>query len=113
MFDLSTGERIEDVTVTAYWIPYDESDDFWNKTPSPSEYGTKWNAGEYNQYNPLQTNADGKYAWNVPTGWWRVKYEKEGYETTWSDWDDRSASSNRSEYRYGIADKTVGRAQLG
>ena len=66
VFDLSTGERIEDVTVTAYWIPYDESDDFWNKTPSPSEYGTKWNAGEYNQYNPLQTNADGKYAWDVP-----------------------------------------------
>lgn len=86
VFDLSTGERIEDVTVTAYWIPYDESDDFWNKTPSPSEYGTKWNAGEYNQYNPLQTNADGKYAWDVPEGWWRVKYEKEGYETTWSDW---------------------------
>ena len=59
VFDLSTGERIEDVTVTAYWIPYDESDDFWNKTPSPSEYGTKWNAVEYNHYNPHQTYADG------------------------------------------------------
>ena len=33
VFDLSTGERIEDVTVTAYWIPYDESDDFWNAVP--------------------------------------------------------------------------------
>ena len=22
----------------------------------------------------------------LPEGWWRVKYEKEGYETAWSDW---------------------------
>ena len=27
-----------------------------------------------------------KYAWDVPEGWWRVKYEKEGYDTVWSDW---------------------------
>ena len=32
------------------------------------------------------TNGDGKYAWDVPEGWWRVKYEKTGYETTWSEW---------------------------
>lgn len=32
------------------------------------------------------TNADGKYAWDVPEGWWRIKCEKEGYQTTWSDW---------------------------
>ena len=104
VFDLSTGERIEDVTVTAYWIPYDESDDFWNKTPSPSEYGTKWNAGEYNQYNPLQTNADGKYAWDVPEGWWRVKYEKEGYETTWSDW--MTVPPLRTEVNIGMVSQT-------
>ncbi len=34
--------------------------------------------GEYNQYNPLQTNADGKYAWDVPEGWWRVKIRERG-----------------------------------
>ena len=26
------------------------------------------------------------YAWDVPEGWWRVKYEKSGYETVWSEW---------------------------
>lgn len=36
----------------------------------------KWDALEYNQQNPLYTNSDGKYAWDVPEGWWRVKYEK-------------------------------------
>ena len=41
---------------------------------------------EYEQANPLLTNVDGKYAWDVPEGWWRVKCEKEGYQTRWSDW---------------------------
>ena len=86
VYDQTTGERLENVTVTAYCIEYDESSDFWNKIPSAEAYGEKWNALEYNQQNPLLTNADGKYAWDVPEGWWRVKYEKEGYETAWSDW---------------------------
>lgn len=29
---------------------------------------------------------NGCYAWDVPEGWWRVKYEKESHETVWSDW---------------------------
>ena len=86
VYDNVTGKRLENVTVTAYCIEYDESEDFWNNVPSADEYGTKWDASEYNQSNPLLTNADGKYAWDVPEGWWRVKYEKAGYETTWSDW---------------------------
>ncbi len=45
-----------------------------------------WDASEYEQINPLITDADGSYAWDVPEGLWRVKYEKEGYTTTYSDW---------------------------
>ena len=86
VYDVITGKRLENVLVTAYWIEYDESEDFWNKKPSDEEYGVKWKAIEYNQGNPLLTNVDGKYAWDVPEGWWRVKFEKKGYETTWSDW---------------------------
>ena len=26
------------------------------------------------------------YAWDVPEGQWQVKYEKAGYETTYSEW---------------------------
>ena len=26
------------------------------------------------------------YAWDVPQGLWQVKFEKEGYQTTYSDW---------------------------
>ena len=86
VYDAETNDRIDGATVTAYWIPYDDSDDFWKNKPADTEYGTKWKSEEYEQANPLLTNVDGKYAWDVPEGWWRVKCEKEGYQTRWSDW---------------------------
>ena len=36
--------------------------------------------------NPLKTDELGSYRWDVPQGIWQVKYEKEGYETAYSDW---------------------------
>ena len=86
VYDLKDDQRIEDAIVTAYWIPYDQTDDFYSKKPLDSDYGTKWIATEYQQENPIKTNVEGKYAWDVPEGWWRVKCEKQGYETYWSDW---------------------------
>ena len=46
----------------------------------------KWNADDYSQENPLVTDEAGFYRWDVPMGEWQVKYEKEGYETCYSDW---------------------------
>ena len=46
----------------------------------------KWDAAEYAQENPLFTDEYGMYAWDVPNGLWQVKFEKEGYETTYSEW---------------------------
>ena len=85
VYDAETHQRLEGVTVTAYGVEDDKSESFWTKPPASSPE-TLWDASQYNQSNPLLTNKDGKYAWNVPTGWWRVKYEKEGYITAWSDW---------------------------
>ncbi len=45
-----------------------------------------WNAEEYAQENPLFTDANGMYHWDVPKGLWQVKFEKEGFETTYSEW---------------------------
>lgn len=45
-----------------------------------------WNAAEYSQINPQVTDSSGYYAWDVPEALWRVKYEKDGYETVYSDW---------------------------
>ncbi len=44
-----------------------------------------WDAEEYNQKNPLITDNDGNYAWDVPEGLWQVVYTKEGYETVYSE----------------------------
>ena len=45
-----------------------------------------WDAEKYAQENPLFTDAEGMYHWDVPQGLWQVKYEKEGYETAYSEW---------------------------
>lgn len=47
---------------------------------------TLWDAGEYEQENPMFTNEYGEYGWDVPAGLWQVKYEKEGYQTVFSEW---------------------------
>ncbi|MBO4810581.1 MAG: chitobiase/beta-hexosaminidase C-terminal domain-containing protein [Prevotella sp.] len=45
-----------------------------------------WDAENYEQLNPQQTNVNGEYGWMVPSGWWQVKYEKAGYQTEYSEW---------------------------
>lgn len=45
-----------------------------------------WDAEEYAQKNPLFTDEYGMYRWDVPKGLWQVKFEKEGYQTTYSEW---------------------------
>ena len=88
IYDVVTNKRIKGATAYVYCILFEENDDasFWDNIPSPDEYGTLWDAGEYSQENPLITDDEGKYAWDVPQGWWRVKCEMDGYETLWSDW---------------------------
>ena len=102
VYDQETNERLEGVKTTAYYIPEpaNATEEFWKNTPAANTYGELWNGAEYDQSNPLYTNADGKYAWNVPTGWWRVKYEKEGYETAWSDW--MTVPPERTEVNIGL-----------
>ncbi|MEO1058086.1 MAG: PKD domain-containing protein, partial [Actinomycetota bacterium] len=40
---------------------------------------TQWDAVPYAQINPQITGTDGRYAWDVPEGWWQVRYTKDGY----------------------------------
>ena len=47
-----------------------------------------WNAEDYEQLNPIYTNFDGAYAWDVPEGKWKVVCELEGYETQETEWLD-------------------------
>lgn len=45
-----------------------------------------WDAEEYAQKNPLFTDKNGMYQWDVPQGLWQVKFEKDGYQTAYSEW---------------------------
>ncbi|WP_295617987.1 S-layer homology domain-containing protein [uncultured Intestinimonas sp.] len=38
-----------------------------------------WEASEYSQQNPVKTDANGRYAWFVPEGSWKVMFTKDGY----------------------------------
>lgn len=76
-----SSNRLEGVTATAY---YKETvEDMYGDL---HENVVLWDAAEYAQENPLFTDENGMYAWDVPQGLWRVKFEKEGYQTTYSEW---------------------------
>ena len=76
-----SSNRVEGVTATAYYKEMME--DMYGDL---HENIIKWDASEYAQENPLFTDEYGMYAWDVPNGLWQVKFEKEGYETTYSEW---------------------------
>lgn len=73
--------RVQGVTATAYYKEMVE--DMYGDV---EEKVVLWNAAEYAQENPLFTDEEGMYRWDVPAGLWQVKFEKEGYQTTYSEW---------------------------
>ena len=76
-----TSNRLEGVTATAYYKELVE--DMYGDL---HENIVLWDAEEYAQENPLFTDENGMYRWDVPQGLWQVKFEKEGYQTTYSEW---------------------------
>ena len=72
VYEAVPENRIEGVKTTLY--KYNDDEEIW-------EF---WDATYYGQYNPLVTDAEGRYAWDVPEGYWLVMYEKDGYETATS-----------------------------
>lgn len=81
VYEAVVSNRLEGVTATAYYKEMVE--DMYGDV---HEEVVLWNAEEYAQKNPLFTDENGMYAWDVPQGLWQVKFEKEGYETTHSEW---------------------------
>lgn len=81
VYEAVATNRLEGVTATCYYKEMVE--DMYGDL---HENIVKWDAAEYAQENPLFTDENGMYRWDVPQGMWQVKFEKEGYETTYSDW---------------------------
>lgn len=80
-YEAVSSNRLQGVTTTLF-----------HKTTEEDMYGNQqenvvvWNSEAYGQTNPLITDENGMYAWDVPEGLWQVIYEKDGYETMYSDW---------------------------
>ncbi len=74
VYEAVSSNRLEGVKATCY---YKEGE---NGT------GVVWNAADYAQENPLFTDENGMYRWDVPQGLWQVRFEKDGYQATQSEW---------------------------
>lgn len=74
VYEAVSSNRLEGVTATAY-MKKDEND-----------LPQVWDAEPYDQKNPLITDEAGGYAWDVPTGWWQVRFTKPGYDPAQTKW---------------------------
>ena len=66
VYEAVPSNRLKDVTAEIYY--YDDA----------AAQEVLWDAAEYDQYNPLLTDENGVFAWDVPEGKWLVKFRKEG-----------------------------------
>ena len=102
VYEAVPSNRIMGVTATLY-SEEDIVDDFG--FPTGEKHTVKWNASEYDQINPTITDINGEYAWFVPDGRWQVMYEKDGYETVYSEW--LSVPPPQTEVNTGMVSKAA------
>lgn len=68
VYEGARSARIGGVTATLMTAP--TADGPW----------TVWDAEWFGQINPQTTDNNGRYGWDVPEGWWKVVYTKDGYQ---------------------------------
>lgn len=81
VYEAVPTNRIEGVQASIYYKETVE-----DQYGDPHENIVLWNAEDYAQKNPLFTDENGMYRWDVPQGLWQVKFEKDGYITAYSEW---------------------------
>ena len=81
VYEAVPDNRVEGVQASIYYKETKE-----NMYGDPYEEVVLWDAEEYAQKNPLFTDENGMYQWDVPQGLWQVKFEKDGYQTAFSEW---------------------------
>ena len=81
VYEAVESNRVEGATATVYY-----KEKYKDMYGDEHERDTQWEAEKFGQVNPQTTDINGEYGWMVPQGLWQVKFEKEGYETTYSEW---------------------------
>lgn len=67
VFEAVEDNRVEGVTATVFEVDV-------------SGNATAWTDNWTGQENPQTTGIDGRYGWDVPTGTWKVSFDKAGYQ---------------------------------
>ena len=60
--------------------------EIWVADDDAGANARKWEAGPYEQGNPILTDANGAFNWDTPTGWYQVRVTKDGYGEACSAW---------------------------
>ncbi|WP_158289589.1 S-layer homology domain-containing protein [Paenibacillus flagellatus] len=68
VYEAVPDNRVEGVTATVL-----------QQDPDRPDVWGEWDSAWFGQQNPLVTDKEGRYGWDVPEGKWRVVFEKEGY----------------------------------
>ena len=76
VYEAIESNALEGVTATVW---YDDDTDHTDGV-------IQWDAAAYDQVNPQITAKDGAFAWDVPQGYWQVRFTKDGYEDTATEW---------------------------
>lgn len=81
VYEAVASNRLEGVQATIFYKEWAE--DMYGDV---YENVMRWDAEAYAQQNPLFTDENGMYQWDVPSGEWQVRFEKEGYEAAKTEW---------------------------
>ena len=79
VYEAVPSNRLEGVKaeIYSYDYPLDK-----NGKPEDEKENILWEAENYDQTNPIYTDENGQFRWNVPQGQWLVKFTKSGYTAT-------------------------------
>jgi len=81
VYEAVSSNRLPGVTATIY-----ELTNITDIYGDMSQSALIWNAAPYSQRNPVTTDENGRYAWDVPAGQWQVRFSKPGYEPAATKW---------------------------
>ncbi|MBQ9414607.1 MAG: leucine-rich repeat domain-containing protein, partial [Clostridia bacterium] len=93
VYEAVEGNRVEGATMTIYKLNEDSGE--WEE----------WNAADFEQQNPIQTNNEGAYAWFTDEGRFKVTVSKDGYETQTSEEFD--IPPEKLDLNFGLVDNTT------
>ncbi len=81
VFEAVASNRVQDALASVYY-----KDIYEDMYGDSQERIVLWDAEEFAQVNPMLTDENGEYGWDVPAGLWQVRVVKDGYLDTQSEW---------------------------